>query len=125
MFAINFCTVCNKSFAISSDLTLYYSKKHTNGRPCCCDICGRAFEDLRGLRQLGVVHTGGRRCECDVCNKLLVNILITVRFVKRLVVWLLVTVYFVYKHFFIVTHLGCLTPCINGSWSAFYSIQFA
>uniref|UniRef100_A0A3Q3F6W2 Zinc finger and BTB domain containing 48 n=1 Tax=Labrus bergylta TaxID=56723 RepID=A0A3Q3F6W2_9LABR len=62
------CDVCEQRFTEKGALLRHKASKHEEGRPHCCQICGKTFKAKEQLRVHLRRHKGMRKFECVDCG---------------------------------------------------------
>ncbi|XP_062247359.1 telomere zinc finger-associated protein isoform X1 [Platichthys flesus] len=62
------CDVCEQRFTEKGALVRHKASKHEEGRPHCCQICGKTFKAREQLRVHLRRHKGMRKFECLDCG---------------------------------------------------------
>ncbi|XP_056279308.1 telomere zinc finger-associated protein isoform X2 [Pseudoliparis swirei] len=62
------CDVCEQRFTEKGALVRHKASKHEEGRPHCCQICGKTFKAREQLRVHLRRHKGMRKFECIDCG---------------------------------------------------------
>ncbi|KAM6976957.1 telomere zinc finger-associated protein [Aplochiton taeniatus] len=62
------CEFCQQRFTEKGPLLRHVASKHQEGRPHCCNICGKTFKAIEQLRVHVRRHKGMRKFECSDCG---------------------------------------------------------
>jgi len=65
----NCCPHCEKRFTTSGTLKRHIEGIHNQIKPYVCDLCGKSFNYITGLKDHKLVHTDECPFECPVCKR--------------------------------------------------------